>query len=91
MLPSHQRTGIGSTMMRRLIAAADAAGEPAIVLLGSPDFYGRFGFVAASEIGIEAPDPAWGKYFQVRRLTAYDRGPGRPVPTTRRRSGAQSL
>jgi putative acetyltransferase len=74
ILPVHQHTGIGSMIMRRLVAAADAADEPAIVLLGSPDFYGRFGFVEASEIGIEAPDPTWGKYFQARRLTAYDRG-----------------
>jgi putative acetyltransferase len=73
VLPTHQHTGIGSTIVRRLVAAADAADEPAIVLLGSPDFYGRFGFVEASELAIEAPDPAWGKYFQARKLTAYDR------------------
>ena len=35
-------------------------------LLGSPDFYGRFGFVAGRRLRIHAPDPAWGKYFQVR-------------------------
>src|SRR4051812_22348536 len=73
VLPSHQHTGIGSTIIRRLIAAADAADEPVIVLLGSPDFYGRFGFVESSEIGIEAPNPSWGKNFQARKLTAYDR------------------
>ncbi|MET0864954.1 MAG: N-acetyltransferase [Nakamurella sp.] len=73
VLPEHQRAGIGSTLMRRLVAAADAADEPALVLLGSPDFYGRFGFVEASAIGIEAPDPGWGKYFQARKLTAYHR------------------
>ena len=43
-----------------------------IVLLGSPDFYGRFGFVAASWVGIDAPDPAWGRYFQVLPLAAHD-------------------
>lgn len=74
VLPARQRAGIGSTVLRRLIAAADAADEPVIVLLGSPDFYGRFGFVEASEIGIEAPDASWGKHFQARKLTAYDRG-----------------
>jgi putative acetyltransferase len=34
--------------------------------------------VAASELGIEAPDPSWGAHFQARALTAYDpslRGP----------------
>jgi putative acetyltransferase len=74
VLPGRQHAGIGSTIMRRLIAAADAADEPAIILLGSPDFYGRFGFVEAAAVGIEAPNPSWGKYFQIRKLTAYERG-----------------
>ena len=72
VLPAQQGAGVGSTLMRAVIDAADRAGEPALVLLGSPDFYGRFGFVAAADFRIEAPDPAWGKYFQVRRLTAFD-------------------
>ena len=59
-------------MVRAVIERADAGGEPAIVLLGSPDFYGRFGFIAACDLGIESPDPAWGKYFQARALTAHD-------------------
>jgi putative acetyltransferase len=74
VLPSRQRTGIGSELLRAVIEGADAAGEPMIVLLGSPDFYGRFGFVAASTVGIESPDPAWGRYFQVRTLSAHDAG-----------------
>jgi putative acetyltransferase len=38
-------------------------------LLGDPRFYTRFGFVPASELGVEAPDPAWAEHFQVRTLT----------------------
>jgi putative acetyltransferase len=72
VLPSRQRTGIGSTLLRAVIEGADAAGEPAIALLGSPDFYGRFGFVPASSVGIEAPDPTWGTYFQVLALAAHE-------------------
>jgi putative acetyltransferase len=74
VLPARQRAGIGSKLLRAVIEGADAAGEPVIVLLGSPDFYGRFGFVDASSVGIEAPDPAWGRYFQVRTLAAHDPG-----------------
>jgi putative acetyltransferase len=74
VLPGRQHAGVGSTIVRRLIAAADAADEPAVVLLGEPDFYGRFGFVEAAGLGIEAPNPSWGRYFQARKLTAYDRG-----------------
>ena len=44
-------------------------GEPLIALLGSPDYYSRFGFRPSSESGIEPPNPDWGDYFQVRRLS----------------------
>jgi putative acetyltransferase len=74
VLPSHQGRGIGSTLLRALIAAADARDEPLLMLLGSPDFYARFGFVAATDVGIQAPDPLWGRHFQARTLTAHDPG-----------------
>jgi putative acetyltransferase len=74
VLPDYQGAGIGSEMMRALIDTADSAGEPALVLLGSPVFYGRFGFVASSKVGIASPDPSWGEHFQVRTLTSYDPG-----------------
>jgi len=69
--PRLHRRGVGSALMHAVIGAAEAVDEPALVLLGSPDFYGRFGFVAASSVGIRAPDPAWGKHFQVLPLTAF--------------------
>lgn len=70
--PARQRAGVGSALMHAILGAADAIGEPVVVLLGSPDYYGRFGFVPASTVGIEAPEPAWGDYFQARPLAAYD-------------------
>jgi len=81
--PDQQGRGVGSALVRAVIAAADAAGEPAIVLLGSPGFYGRFGFVTAADVGIEPPDPGWGEHFQVRTLATYS-----PVMTGRFRYGA---
>ena len=69
VLPSDQRRGIGEGMMHAVIGAADAAGEPLIALLGDPHFYGRFGFIPASRLGIGAPSPEWGAHFQVRPLT----------------------
>ena len=45
--------------------------DPLIALLGSTVYYGRFGFVPAADLGIDAPDPAWGDHFQVRTLTTY--------------------
>lgn len=71
VLPGMQGRGIGAALMHGVLAAADAIAEPAVFLLGEPAFYGRFGFVAASMVGVGSPDPEWGDYFQVRRLTAW--------------------
>ncbi|MGC5565012.1 GNAT family N-acetyltransferase [Streptomyces sp. FR-108] len=72
--PDVQRLGTGLALVHAVLGAADALGEPLVALLGSPAYYGRFGFRPAADLGILAPDPAWGEYFQVRTLTAYDPG-----------------
>lgn len=71
VLPERQGAGIGSGLLHAVLAAADALNYPLVALVGHLDYYPRFGFVAASSLGIEAPDPAWGAHFQVRTLTAY--------------------
>ncbi|GAA2458197.1 N-acetyltransferase [Streptomyces macrosporus] len=70
--PDHQRHGVGSALVHTALGAADALDEPLVALLGDPAYYGRFGFRAGTEHGIVPPDPAWGTYFQVRTLSAYD-------------------
>jgi putative acetyltransferase len=45
-----------------------------VALLGEPAYYGRFGFRPATDHGIAAPDPAWGRYFQIRTLAALPPG-----------------
>ncbi|WP_344630973.1 N-acetyltransferase [Streptomyces glaucosporus] len=75
--PGHQRRGIGSALVHTVLGAADALGEPLVALLGDPAYYGRFGFRTSTEYGIDPPDPAWGRYFQVRTLAAY--GPEDPA------------
>ena len=67
--PDHQRTGVGTALVHALIAVAEAAGERLVALLGSPDYYRRFGFVPSSELGIAPPNPAWGEHFQARLLS----------------------
>ena len=71
VLPAHQAAGVGSALVHAVLGAADALGYGLVVLLGSPDYYARFGFVTASTLLITAPDPAWGKHFQARTLTGY--------------------
>ena len=71
VLPEYQGRGIGSALMDAHLTAADAAGVPMIVLLGAPQYYSRFGFRPAKDLGVISPDPSWGEAFQARALTAY--------------------
>jgi len=71
VLPDHQGAGIGSAMMTAVLAAADAADVPLIVLLGAPQYYSRFGFLPAKKLGVMPPEPEWGDAFQARPLSAY--------------------
>ena len=66
--PKNQGAGIGTVLVHALLAVAEAADERLVALLGAPAYYRRFAFVPASELGITAPDPAWGEHFQARRL-----------------------
>jgi putative acetyltransferase len=66
--PARQRAGVGTVLVHALLAVAEAADERLVALLGSPDYYRRFGFVPAADLGITAPEPAWGEHFQARHL-----------------------
>ncbi|WP_457972173.1 N-acetyltransferase [Arthrobacter sp. D1-17] len=72
--PRLQRRGIGSALMHETVVRANAAGEKGIALLGSTDYYPRFGFVSASSMGIAAPDKDWGDYFQFLPLALWPGG-----------------
>jgi putative acetyltransferase len=52
-----QGEGIGGTLVRAGLAAADERGEPLVLLLGHPAYYPRFGFTSASAMGLLPPDP----------------------------------
>ena len=45
--PAFQGAGVGSMLMRRALNRAGAAGHRAVVLVGDPAYYGRFGFSSA--------------------------------------------
>ena len=68
--------------MHAVLGAAEALDAPLVALLGNPGFYRRFGFVPSTDVGIEAPDPAWGVHFQVRPLGGVAQPTGR-VPVRR--------
>jgi putative acetyltransferase len=50
--PARQRDGIGSGLVRVGLLRCKRLGTAAIVVLGHPDYYPRFGFVPASRFGI---------------------------------------
>jgi predicted N-acetyltransferase YhbS len=63
--PDLQGTGLGKRLMRASLEVADACGHDAIVLIGDPEYYGRFGFRAAPTAGWSVPGPV-----EQRRLLA---------------------
>ena len=54
--PAHQKTGIGSALMRHSIAEAKRLGYGAILFFGHPAYYPRFGFTEAKAFGITTAD-----------------------------------
>jgi putative acetyltransferase len=68
VLPSHQRQGHGSKLVRASLDAVRAAGEPLLLVEGAPAYYGRFGFVRADELGLLPPEALYDWAFQVAVL-----------------------
>ncbi len=55
VLPGRQGGGIGSSLIRAGLEEARSRGEAAVILLGDPAFYPRFGFEPGSAFGIANP------------------------------------
>jgi len=54
VLPQHHRQGFGSALVRAGLAACRDAGWRAVIVLGHPEYYPRFGFVPAEAFGIRS-------------------------------------
>lgn len=74
VLPQVQGLGVGSALMHATLAAADALGERAVVLLGHPTYYPRFGFTPAVDHGIVPPQDWGAQYFLLRPLHTWGDG-----------------
>lgn len=59
--PELQHRGIGSALVRRGIADLRECGAAGVVLLGSPEYYARFGFRHEPQLRFPGPPP---EYFQ---------------------------
>jgi putative acetyltransferase len=68
VLPELQFRGIGTALMATAMSLAMARGVPALVLLGHPSYYPRFGFSSAREAGLQPPAEAWPDAAWLARL-----------------------
>jgi len=63
VLPVYQRQGIGIALTNKALEILKAEGHKAVIVLGHPEYYPRFGFIPASRFGIrwelECPDGAF--------------------------------
>jgi putative acetyltransferase len=53
VLPEFQGQGIGSQLIREGLERCKQAGYDAVVLLGYPSYYSRFGFSCAADFGLQ--------------------------------------
>jgi predicted N-acetyltransferase YhbS len=65
--PSCREFGVGTALMRQALAAAEAAGHGAVLLLGDAPYYARFGFSAQKTGELSLPGP-----FERDRLLALE-------------------
>ncbi|MEG3986869.1 N-acetyltransferase [Microcoleus sp. S28C3] len=63
VLPEYQRQGIGTLLIQQGLEECRRSGFQAVVVLGDPDLYSRFGFVPASSKSLkceyDVPDEAF--------------------------------
>jgi predicted N-acetyltransferase YhbS len=63
---SERKAGLGALLVERACAAAKAAGEPAVLLVGDMPYFGKLGFEIAQ--GVKMPGPVDPKRVLVRRV-----------------------
>lgn len=66
--PEYQRQGVGSKLMRSALDQARARHVGAVVLVGEPDYYARFGFTAAKQSGLRCKWPGTDEAFMVLEI-----------------------
>ncbi len=72
VLPEFQRRGVGTRLVARALAAADALAVPLVFLEGSPRYYGSRGFADATAAGFRPPTLRYPPgAFQVATLSSY--------------------
>lgn len=68
--PGHQRSGIGSQLIRAGLEECRRDGYSAVVVLGHPEYYPRFGFAPANTFGLTCEFPSPPEAFMAIELEA---------------------
>ncbi len=68
--PEHQRQGVGSVLVRAALDACREAGAHAVVVLGHPTYYPRFGFVPSVQLGLTSTYDVPDEVFMALELDA---------------------
>lgn len=66
--PGFQNKGIGSSLIREGLKIATETGHTAVIVLGHPEYYPRFGFKMASSWKIKAPFEVPDEVFMAMEL-----------------------
>ncbi|WP_198675818.1 GNAT family N-acetyltransferase [Kribbella monticola] len=73
VLPEYQGRGIGTRLVAHALAEADRRGIPLVFLEGSPQYYGKRGFIDATAAGFRPPTLRYPPgAFQVAKLSSYE-------------------
>lgn len=67
VMPTRQRSGVGSALVKRAVNRARSDGWAAIFVLGDPNYYERFGFDIEAAAGFTSPYA--GRHFMVLKLS----------------------
>ncbi|MEN6396997.1 MAG: N-acetyltransferase [Methanoregula sp.] len=59
----HQCQGVGSSLVEEGLRACRQLGHRIVIVVGHPNYYPRFGFTSAPELGINAPFPCRNEVF----------------------------
>lgn len=68
VLPGHQRQGLGSALVEASLERAKSSGAPAVIVLGHPDYYPRFGFEPTEPHGLSCKWPVPPGVYRVCEL-----------------------
>jgi predicted N-acetyltransferase YhbS len=69
--PDHHNKGHGRHLMRSMLEAGEKIGNPAMVMIGDPEYYARFGFSAEACAGWRVPGPWEARRLLVRNIAGH--------------------